>query len=56
MQRRWLMPPQQPQRLWVDIDRTLIRHSLATGICLLAVGLFSLFSAYTVWYRLNAPL
>ena len=36
----------------ISIDGVLLRHRIGTGICLIAVGAFCLFSAFYVWYRL----
>lgn len=36
-----------------QFDPTLLNHRVATGICLLAVGIFCLSSAYYVWLRLQ---
>ena len=36
-----------------ELDPTIMSHRIGTGLCLLAVGLFCLTSAYYVWLRLH---
>ena len=41
-------------RGWIDADTLLLNHRIATGLCLLAVGLFCFASVYYVWLRLHS--
>jgi len=37
-----------------NTDANVMRHRIAAGVCLVAVGLFCIASAYYVWVRLTA--
>ena len=41
------------QRALIETDEILLKHRISTGICLIAVGVFCLLSAFYVWLRLN---
>ena len=40
-------------RSWITTDPFFQKHHVSAGICLIAVGLFCLSSAYYVWLRLH---
>ncbi len=50
-----LMQEKPPvKRPIVEVDDLFLKHRLSTGICLIAVGVFCLLSAFYVWLRLNS--
>ena len=50
-----LMQDKPPvQRPLIPTDELFLKHRLSAGICLIAVGVFCLLSAFYVWLRLNS--
>lgn len=43
-----------PTKPLIDTDEMFLKHRISTGICLIAVGVFCLLSAFYVWLRLHS--
>ncbi len=41
-------------RSWVATDPFFMKHRISAGLCLMAVAVFCLSSAYYVWLRLHS--
>jgi len=43
-----------PHRPLIPTDELFLNHRISAGICLIAVGVFCLLSAFYVWLRLHS--
>ena len=52
--KRLVLTKSAAPRSWIETDPFFMKHRISAGICLIAVGLFDLSSAYYVWLRLHS--